>query len=227
MGELPPSRRIRQVVIKHPSAVCRYNAPGTGEELPMNSRRVLFIAACLFLHCRRSFCRRAGSAAATTRRVAMGSATATAGRTIAATAATAIAMGASQQQPQQQQEACVQDFGKLRDTAQKRAEAIRNASARKAQAKEACGLFVAFTDAEAKMIKFVGDNTARCGIPPEIVKNLKQGHVKSVSAACPSLPSSQRAPAIGSAEPERRADGSGSQRRQHQDRHAAPAPMTP
>ena len=83
------------------------------------------------------------------------------------------------QQSQQQQEACIQDFGKLRDNAQKRAEAIRAASARKAQAKEACGLFVAFTDAEAKMIKFANDNTARCGIPPEIVKNLKQGHVRS------------------------------------------------
>ena len=83
------------------------------------------------------------------------------------------------QWPQQQQETCIQDFGKLRDIAQKRAAAIRAASERKAQAKEACGLFNAFSDAEVKMIKYASDNATRCGIPPEVVTTLKQGHVKS------------------------------------------------
>src|SRR5471030_3097562 len=45
---LPPSRRIRQAVIKHPTAIRRYNALGIGEDSHMNSRRALFIAACLF-----------------------------------------------------------------------------------------------------------------------------------------------------------------------------------
>jgi hypothetical protein len=88
----------------------------------------------------------------------------------------------SQQGPspqQQQQQACVEEFGKLRDAAQKKAMAIRTASARKAQAKEACGLFNAFSDAEVKMIKFVGSNSSRCGIPPEIVKTLSQNHTKT------------------------------------------------
>jgi hypothetical protein len=80
---------------------------------------------------------------------------------------------------QQEQEACVQNFGKLRDDAQKRALAIRTASERKVAAKAACGLFNAFSDAEVKMIKFAADNAAKCGIPPEIVKSLRQGHVKS------------------------------------------------
>jgi hypothetical protein len=84
-----------------------------------------------------------------------------------------------QQQQQQAQEACVQDFGKLRDIAQKRAAAIRTASERKASAKEACGLFNAFSEAEAKMIKFSNDNAARCGIPKEMMTNLKQQHVKT------------------------------------------------
>jgi hypothetical protein len=84
-----------------------------------------------------------------------------------------------QQQQQQKQEVCIQEFGKLRDIAQKRALAIRTASARKAQAKEACGLFNAFSDAEAKMIKFSNDNAVRCGIPPEIVTSLKQQHAKT------------------------------------------------
>jgi hypothetical protein len=82
-------------------------------------------------------------------------------------------------QQQQQQQACVEEFGKLRDVAQKRAMAIRTASARKAQAKEACGLFNAFSDAEVKMIKFAGSNANKCGIPPEIVKTLTQNHVKT------------------------------------------------
>jgi hypothetical protein len=80
---------------------------------------------------------------------------------------------------QQQQQACIEDFGKLRDIAQKRAMAIRTASERKAQAKEACGLFNAFSDAEVKMIKYAGDNAKKCGIPPEIVKTLTQNHGKT------------------------------------------------
>jgi hypothetical protein len=90
---------------------------------------------------------------------------------------------APQQQFQQQapnpQEACFRDFGKLRDEAQKRAAAIRDANERHATPKEACGLFNAFGAVESKMIKYAIDNTARCGIPPQIIENLKQQHAKS------------------------------------------------
>ena len=91
-------------------------------------------------------------------------------------------IGPQQQQPQQQQsqQICVQDFMKLRDAAQTRATAIRTASQRRAPPKEACGLFNAFSEAEVKMIKFAGDNLARCGIPPDIVKGLKQNHTKTI-----------------------------------------------
>jgi hypothetical protein len=74
---------------------------------------------------------------------------------------------------------CMPEFTKLRETAEKRALLIRSASERKVSAQEACGLFNAFSEAELKMIKYAVDNSKRCGIPPEIVKNLKQGHVKS------------------------------------------------
>ena len=73
----------------------------------------------------------------------------------------------------------MQEFGKLRDVTQKRGLAIRAASERKVPPNEACSLFNAFSDAELKMIKYAVDNTARCGIPPEIVKQLRAGHVKS------------------------------------------------
>jgi hypothetical protein len=80
---------------------------------------------------------------------------------------------------QQQQQACIDEFGKLRDAAQKKATAIRNASERKAPAKEACGLFNAFYEAETKMIKFASGSASKCGIPPDIVKMLSQNHAKT------------------------------------------------
>ena len=97
-------------------------------------------------------------------------------------------------QPQQQQPAsapwsaqpqqpppCVQEFVKLREVASKRADAIRHASERKvkATAQEACGLFNAFFAAEAKMIKYAAANAASCGIPQDVVKNMKQSHGKT------------------------------------------------
>lgn len=80
----------------------------------------------------------------------------------------------------QQVPPCVQAFTKLRDDAQKKAGAIRAASERKAAPKEACGLFNAFSAAEAKLVKYAADNVAGCGIPPEVVKNLQQQHKKTV-----------------------------------------------
>jgi hypothetical protein len=80
---------------------------------------------------------------------------------------------------QQQQQACGEEFAKLRDAAQKKALAIRAASARHANPKEACGLFNTFSDAEMKMIKFASSNASKCGIPPDIVKMLTQNHGKT------------------------------------------------
>lgn len=96
------------------------------------------------------------------------------------------------QPPQQQQPAaspwtaqprqappCIQEFGKLRDDAQKRADAIRVASERKATPKQACALFNSFFAAEVKMIKYATDNAASCGIPAEVLTNMKKGHAKT------------------------------------------------
>jgi hypothetical protein len=79
----------------------------------------------------------------------------------------------------QQEPPCVQAFGKLRDDAQKKAAAIRAASERKAEPKEACGLFNSFSASEAKLIKYAADNAASCGIPPEVVTGLKKQHLKT------------------------------------------------
>jgi hypothetical protein len=79
----------------------------------------------------------------------------------------------------QQMPPCVQEFTKLRDEAQKRANAIRTASERKATPQEACGLFNAFSAAEIKMIKYATDNAVSCGIPPDVLTNMKKGHAKT------------------------------------------------
>jgi hypothetical protein len=96
------------------------------------------------------------------------------------------------QQQQQQQSAvspwaaqpqreppCVQEFGKLRDEAQRKAKAIQVNMPRKPTAKEACALFSAFSAAEMKMIKYATDNAVSCHIPPEIIATLKKGHVRT------------------------------------------------
>jgi len=76
---------------------------------------------------------------------------------------------------------CFEEFGKLREATEKRAIAIRDASQRKADPKEACGLFTAFVNAEAKMIKYATDNQVWCGIPAQIIEGMKKGHAQATS----------------------------------------------
>ena len=79
---------------------------------------------------------------------------------------------------QQQEPPCIQEFFKLRTDTEKRGLAIKAANDRKASPREACQLFGAFVAAQAKMLKYATDNTVWCGIPPQVVENLKQGVAK-------------------------------------------------
>jgi hypothetical protein len=90
------------------------------------------------------------------------------------------AMAVAQFPPAPQQEPpCVQEFGKLRDEAGKKAVAIRAASARKAPPAEACKLFNAFSAVEEKMVKYAETNSVWCGIPPQVIMQIKQQHAKT------------------------------------------------
>lgn len=80
----------------------------------------------------------------------------------------------------QQEPPCITQFGKLRDEAQKKAGAIQAASKNKVDPKTACGLFNNFSAAEAKLVKYAADNVSSCGIPPEVIANLKAQHTKTV-----------------------------------------------
>jgi hypothetical protein len=79
----------------------------------------------------------------------------------------------------QQVPPCVQEFGKLRDEAQRKAKAIQVSMPRRPTAKEACTLFTAFSAAEMKMIKFATDNAVSCHIPPEVLVTLKENHART------------------------------------------------
>ncbi|MBR0893627.1 hypothetical protein JQ616_01595 [Bradyrhizobium tropiciagri] len=73
-------------------------------------------------------------------------------------------------------DACMKNFVPLREDAEKRGKAIKAASDRHASPQEACKLIGNYSQAEIKMIKYVDTNAAKCGIPPQISNQLKDGH---------------------------------------------------
>jgi hypothetical protein len=84
------------------------------------------------------------------------------------------------QAPQSQSEPpCMKEIVKLREDAQKKANAIQQASKHKPSAKEACNLFNAFYAAEARLIKFASANQSACGIPAQAVVSMKEQHTKT------------------------------------------------
>jgi hypothetical protein len=78
-----------------------------------------------------------------------------------------------------EQQACMEKFVPIRAEAEKRANAIKAASDRKAPPQEACGLIKSYVAAEAKLISYVTTKQTACGIPPEIPKQLKASAARS------------------------------------------------
>jgi hypothetical protein len=71
---------------------------------------------------------------------------------------------------------CMRQFVPLREEAEKRGKLIKAASDRHASPDEACKLIRSFGQAEIKMISYVETNASKCGIPPQISDQLKNGH---------------------------------------------------
>ena len=67
-------------------------------------------------------------------------------------------------------------FIPLREEAERRGKLIKAAGERHAAPDEACKLIGNFGQAEIKMIKYVQTNSEKCGIPPQIADQLKNGH---------------------------------------------------
>ena len=80
-------------------------------------------------------------------------------------------------------EDCMKGFVPLREEAEKRGKLIKAASDRHAMPDEACKLIGNFSQAELKMIKFVEANGAKCGIPPQIGAQMKDGHKNTEAMA--------------------------------------------
>jgi len=75
---------------------------------------------------------------------------------------------------------CMAEFAPLRTETEKRAVAIKAAAAKHALPQELCPLFVHFIEAEVKVVKFMEQRAASCGIPAQVVSVTKANHQKAL-----------------------------------------------
>jgi hypothetical protein len=73
-------------------------------------------------------------------------------------------------------DACMKGFIPLREETERRGKLIKAAGDRKAGPDEACKLIGNYSQAELKMMKYVKDNAAKCGIPAQIYDQLQASH---------------------------------------------------
>ena len=95
-------------------------------------------------------------------------------------------------------DACMKGFIPLREEAEKRGKLIKAASDRHAPPDEACKLIGNFSQSELKMLKYVESHAAKCGIPPQIAEQLKNGHKNTENMqqkVCAVAQQQQRGPA--------------------------------
>jgi hypothetical protein len=71
------------------------------------------------------------------------------------------------------QQDCGAKFLPLRTETEKRAELIKAATAKKAEREELCKLFKSYASAEHTMLKFMTGNQTACGIPANIIGQVK------------------------------------------------------
>lgn len=81
--------------------------------------------------------------------------------------------------PQQPPPAC-QQLLTLRDETAKHGQAIHTAGQKKVPPEELCKLFKTFLSSEGKMLKGLEQNSATCGVPSEVLKQVKASHEKAV-----------------------------------------------
>jgi hypothetical protein len=93
---------------------------------------------------------------------------------------------------------CTNGFAALREEAEKRARLIKAASERHASPVEACKLIESFGQAEIKMIKYIEANAERCGMPPQIANQLRNGHQNTKKIQKQVCSMAQRRPPVGS-----------------------------
>jgi hypothetical protein len=80
--------------------------------------------------------------------------------------------------PQAPPPAC-QQLMSTRDDVNKHAQALQAAGQKKVPPDELCKLFKVFLSAESKMIKGLEEHSATCGVPVEVIKQVKAGYSKA------------------------------------------------
>jgi hypothetical protein len=83
-------------------------------------------------------------------------------------------------------------FPAMREDVEKSAMAIKAANDRKASREEACPLFKIFASREAKMLKFLETNRVACGVPPQVITQVKASHSNTIrirNQVCSAAPS--------------------------------------
>jgi hypothetical protein len=86
--------------------------------------------------------------------------------------------GGSFSAPQEPPAACQQLLA-IRDEVGKHGKALQAAGEKKVPPEELCRLFKAFLAAEGKMVKGLQENSQTCGVPQEVLKQVKEGHGKA------------------------------------------------
>jgi len=93
-------------------------------------------------------------------------------------------------------------FPALREDVEKSAAVIKAASARKASREEVCPIFKSYAVKEAKMITFLETNQKLCGVPPNIIPQMKTNHAATIrirNAVCSTAPAAGAAPTLSDA----------------------------
>jgi hypothetical protein len=85
--------------------------------------------------------------------------------------------------PQQGPPPACQQILTYRDDVAKHGQALQAAGKKKAPPEELCKLFKAFIAAETKFVKGLEDNSVTCGVPPDVIKQVKLGHSKASQTA--------------------------------------------
>src|SRR4029077_5008367 len=97
---------------------------------------------------------------------------------------------------------CLAEFAKLRDEVQKRGLAAKAAGQRKVSREEMCKHITAYNAAELKWVKYTETNVQTCGIPAEVVQQLKQVHTNTEQTRakiCAPAPTAAAAPSLSDA----------------------------
>jgi len=126
--------------------------------------------------------------------------------------------------PTPEQLSCMKGFTQYREETEKRGLAAKAASQRKEKPsrEEFCKLVTAYADAEVKWIKFTAENLSKCGIPKEILEQIKSAHTHTAeaktkicsagpgpAAAAPTLSDALGTSSLPSQETEKRKSGGG------------------